>query len=374
MIFRTCKLFIALSLAFFFYGSAFFVLGMIPFATAPLNVEALQYLATSLYAVASASGFLFFTQNFLTEGGNPVRSWMFRACTIQGTQQIYIAALWFWGSYASKVQNAGGKLISSSSRTVTCVTVPIAVLLWVICGVLFVGLPDAYRSKPGYVSAFYRSLLRRKVVVWFLVVAVIQNYFLSAPYGRSWGYLWGSSVAPYWAIALLVVLFFVVIWAAILAAMAYLSKEHSWALPLFAIGLGAPRWAQMLWGTSGMGLYLPWAGSTLSGALLGRVLWLWLGVLDALQGVGFGMILLQTLGRYHVSWTVFGAQAIGSLATIAARVSAPDKIGPGPVFPNLAMNLWEGVNNVWLWVPLLLQLLVCVGFFVFFRKEQLFKP
>ncbi|KUI66955.1 Cell wall alpha-1,3-glucan synthase mok13 [Cytospora mali] len=374
IIFRTCKLFISLSLAFFFYGAAFFVLGMIPFATTSLNVTALQYVATALYAVASASGFLFFTQNFLTEGGNPVRSWMFRACTIQGTQQIYIAALWFWGSYASKIQNQGGKLITSSSRTVTCVTVPIAFFLWAICGVLFVGLPDAYRSKPGYVSAFYRSLVRRKIVVWFLVVAVIQNYFLSAPYGRSWSYLWGSSVAPYWAVALLAILFFGGIWAIILAIMAHLSKEHSWALPLFAIGLGAPRWAQMLWGTSSIGLYLPWAGSNLSGALLGRVLWLWLGVLDALQGVGFGMILLQTLGRFHVSWTVFGAQVVGSLATIAARASAPDKIGPGSVFPNLAMGLWEGVNNVWLWVPLVLQLLVCVGFFVFFRKEQLFKP
>lgn len=372
--FRTCKLFISLSLAFVFYGAAFFILGMIPFATSSPNVTALQYLATALYAVASASGFLFFTQNFLTEGGNPVRSWMFRACTIQGTQQIYIAALWFWGSYASKIQNNGGTLIASSNRTVTCVTIPIAVFLWAIGAVLFVGLPDPYRSKPGYVSAFYRSLLRRKIVVWFLIVAVIQNYFLSAPYGRSWTYLWGSTIAPYWAVALLVVLFFVGIWAIFLAIMAYLSKEHSWALPLFAIGLGAPRWAQMLWGTSSVGMYLPWAGSNLSGALLGRVLWLWLGVLDALQGVGFGMILLQTLGRFHVSWTVFGAQVIGSAATMAARASAPDKIGPGRVFPNLALDLAAGVRNVWLWVPLLLQLLVCVGFFVFFRKEQLFKP
>lgn len=374
ILFRNIKLYISLSLAFVFYGAAFLILGLIPFATSPLDIVALQYTATGLYAVGSASGFLFFTQNFLTEGGNPVRAWMFRACTIQGTQQIYIAALWYWGSYSAKLRNSGYTLISSSSRTVTCVTLPIAVLLWAVALVLFAGLPEAYRSRPGYVSAFYRSVLRRRIVVWFLVVAAIQNYFLSAPYGRSWSYLWSSAVAPAWSIAVLAVFFFVVVWAAILAVMAYLSNEHSWALPLFAIGLGAPRWAQLLWGTSGVGLYLPWVGSDLAGALLGRSLWLWLGVLDALQGVGFGMILLQTLGRFHVSWTVFGAQVIGSIGTIAARASAPDKIGPGPVFPNLALNLWEGLNNVWLWVPLLLQLLVCVGFFVFFRKEQLFKP
>ncbi|KAI3390844.1 hypothetical protein diail_8547 [Diaporthe ilicicola] len=372
--FRFVKLYIALSLAFIFYGLAFFILGLIPFANLPLSITALQYTATGLYAVGSASGFLFFTQNFLTEGGNPVRTWMFRACTIQGTQQIYIAALWYWGSYATRLRNTGVTLISSSERTVTYVTLPIAVFLWALAVVLFVGLPDAYRSKPGYVSAFYRSMLRRKIVVWFLIVAAIQNMFLSAPYGRSWSYLWSSDVVPTWAIAVLAIFFFIGVWAALLCIMGYLSNEHSWALPLFAIGLGAPRWAQLLWGTSGVGLYIPWAGSDLAGALLGRSLWLWLGVLDTLQGVGFGMILLQTLGRFHVSGTVCGAQVVGSVFTMVARAVAPDKTGPGPVFPNLALNLWEGVNNAWFWVPLLLQLLVCVGFFMFFRKEQLFKP
>lgn len=47
----------------------------------------------------------------------------------------------------------------------------------------------------------------------------------------------------------------------------------------------------MLWGTSSVALYLPWAGT--SGPYLSVSLWLWLGVLDAVQGVGLGMILLQ---------------------------------------------------------------------------------
>lgn len=47
----------------------------------------------------------------------------------------------------------------------------------------------------------------------------------------------------------------------------------------------------MLWGTSSLALYIPWAGS--AGPYLGTSLWLWLGVLDAIQGVGLGMILLQ---------------------------------------------------------------------------------
>lgn len=47
----------------------------------------------------------------------------------------------------------------------------------------------------------------------------------------------------------------------------------------------------MLWGTSSLALYIPWAGR--GGPYLGTTLWLWLGVLDAVQGVGLGMILLQ---------------------------------------------------------------------------------
>jgi alpha-1,3-glucan synthase len=129
----------------------------------------------------------------------------------------------------------------------------------------------------------------------------------------------------------------------------------------------------MLWGTSGMGLWVPWVGSPLAGALLGRSLWLWLGVLDAIQGVGFGMILLQTLTRFHIVFTLVCAQVLGSVATIVARATAPDKDGPGTVFPNLVLGS-EGLKQAGFWVGLLLQGLICVGFFKFFRKEQLQKP
>jgi len=85
---------------------------------------------------------------------------------------------------------------------------------------------------------------------------------------------------------------------------------------------------QMLWGTSTLALYIPWAGA--AGPYLGTSLWLWLGVLGAIQGVGLGMILLQTLSRLHVCATLAFGQGIGAICVMVARATAPDRLGlPG---------------------------------------------
>ena len=112
----------------------------------------------------------------------------------------------------------------------------------------------------------------------------------------------------------------------------------------------------------------------MASALLGRALWLWLGVLDALQGVGFGMILLQTLTRIHISATLIGAQIIGVVITAIAHAVGPSRLGPGSAFPDFSKAVVMGLMHPWFWVGLVLQLIVCVGFFKFFRKEQLSKP
>ena len=85
------------------------------------------------------------------------------------------------------------------------------------------------------------------------------------------------------------------------------------------------------------------------------------------------MILLQTLTRFHVLFTLVAGQILGSLTTIIAKASAPDKIGAGSVFPNFCVNPKEGLSSAWFWIALLFQLTVPVGFAVFFRKEQLSK-
>ncbi|QDS69285.1 hypothetical protein FKW77_002461 [Venturia effusa] len=380
ILFRRVKAVYCLSIPFIFYGLAFLLLGLAPFIGSTVGRGWVQNAATGVYAAASASGCFFFSLNFGDEGGAPVKDWIYRACIIQGTQQTYNAALWYWGTMFTASSAAKAATVTSTYSTfvnswkMTAVVIPIAVLMWTIGYLILVGLPSFYRQAPGAVPSFYSALGRRKIVVWTLVAVLIQNFFLSSPYGRNWQFLWSSRAAPKWAVALLLVLFFVVIWAGVLFIFARLSKSHSWIVPIFAIGLGAPRWCQMLWSTSNVGLYLPWAGNAVSSALVSRALWLWLGLLDIIQGVGFGMIFLQTLTRIHVAFTLVAAQVLGSVATMVARAVAPNNLGPGDVFPDISRGSDHVLGKAWFWTALVFQLIVCAGYLTFFRKEQLNKP
>ncbi|KAI5242087.1 alpha-1,3-glucan synthase [Aureobasidium subglaciale] len=362
----------ALALPFFFYGLAFFFVGLAPFGATLDSRGWIQNVGAGLYSFASASGSLYFALNFASEGGVPIQTMIFRATVVQGVQQLWVAALWAWGTLMAANHTSQYTDTIMNSKVILAIMLPIALLFVVIGIVLLIGLPEYYGNQPGTVPNFYSSLLKRKIVLWFFVAVIFQNYWLSAPTGRNWQYLFNSTQAPVWAIVLLLLLFFIVIWCAALYALSRFSEHHSWFLPIFGAGLGAPRWCQMLWSTSGMGLYLPW-GSTVGSAIAGRCLWLWLGTLDALSGVGTGTMLLQTLTRHHVAVTLTAAQVLGSIATIAARASAPDATGPGAVFPNLVVSL-TGLGAWEFWVSLLFQMVLPIGFLMFFRNEQLFKP
>jgi len=304
-------------------------------------------------------------------------TWIFRAAVIQGIQQLYIIGLWFWGSLITAQTPTGlvnGSYIANQVPTVLVITVPIAFFLFALGYMSYVGLPDYYRQSPDKIPSFYMSLLRRHVIPWFFFYVVVQNYWLTTTYGRSWEFLFKTKALPGYSVLLLSIGFFAVLWILLLWLFSFLSKTHPWIVPLFAIGLGAPRWAQMLWGTSGIGLYLPWLGNAVVSALASRGLWLWLGVLDTVQGVGLGMVLLLTLTRQHVAATLTAAQILGAGFTILARGTAPHKIGPAEVFPDFSEGVLPGVGKPFFWVCLILQLILPIGFFKFFRKEQVAKP
>ncbi|KAK3695819.1 putative cell wall alpha-1, 3-glucan synthase [Podospora appendiculata] len=376
ILFRRAQALYTLSLPWLFYGLAFLLLGVTPFL--PLGIRApIQNTATALYSAGASSGAIFFALNFGDEGGVPIMTWIFRAAIIQGIQQLYIVGLWFWGSLITAQTPTGllnGAFIANKVPVVMIICVPIAILCWALGVISFIGLPEYYRQSPDKIPSFYMSLMRRHIVPWFFLTVVIQNYFLSAPYGRNWEFLFSSKYIPGWGVLLLALGFFVGMWCVLLWIFAHFTKTHPWIVPLFAIGMGAPRWAQMLWGTSGIGLYLPWAGAAAVGAIISRCLWLWLGVLDTIQGVGLGMVLLLTLTRQHVAATLIGAQFLGACVTILARATAPDKDGPGDVFPDFSEGAMPGLAKPWFWVALGLQLILPIGFFKFFRKEQVAKP
>ena len=310
-------------------------------------------------------------------------------------QQIYIAALWCWGATLARQSSAGivtASVVAHKPAITTSLGVGVAIFMWFVGTMLFLGLPEYYRQYPGMVPSFVSSVLRRRIVIWFFIMVVrpimpttyvkskltalqlIQNFFLSAPYGRNWLYLWSSTHLPAWTVGVLVAVFFIAVWGAMLYAASVASKRHSWMLPIFAIGLGAPRWAQMLWGVSGIGLYVPWAVSPTGSAIAGRSLWLWLGVLDSIQNVGYGQILLHTLTRFHIAFTLIVAQVLGSVATIGARAFSPNRLGPGPIFPNLDVDTASGLQNGWFWSALFAQLAINLVALRYFRKEQLSKP
>lgn len=305
-------------------------------------------------------------------------TWIFRAAVIQGIQQFYIVGLFYWGSLITGQMPTGtvtGNIASSPIPKMLVIAVPIALIAWALGLVSYVGLPDYYRQSPDKIPSFYGSLIRRRIVPWFFLTVAVQNFFLSAPYGRNWEFLFYSRAIPGWSAALLAFAFFGVLWGLGLWLFSRLSATHPWIVPLFATGLGAPRWAQMLWGTSGVGLYLPWvAGGAAASAVVSRCLWLWLGLLDAVQGVGLGMVLLLTLTRQHVAATLVGAQALGAAVTVLARAVGPDGVGPGDVFPDFSEGVMPGLGKPWFWVALALQLVLPLGFFKFFRKEQVAKP
>ena len=123
---------------------------------------------------------------------------------------------------------------------------------------------EYYRQTPPKVPHFLKTLFRRKLVLWFLASEILRDYWLSGvskssfflfnahclmvinlqPYGRNWTFLWSVPI-PKWQILILIVVFFVGVWAAMLIVLTHFSKTHTWLLPVFAVGLGAPRWCQV---------------------------------------------------------------------------------------------------------------------------------
>lgn len=133
------------------FAVAFFLIGL-PSLHGPFTGahKIITSLATWFYAIASAAGFLFFGCNFGEEAGAATEVWVLRACIVQGLQQIWVSALWYWGAQLT------GKDPDDyvSPRFLMYVVWPLAVMSLAFAYLMFWGLPDYYRqvSECGFAT------------------------------------------------------------------------------------------------------------------------------------------------------------------------------------------------------------------------------
>jgi len=137
MLFRFKPALWVLSLPWFFFGVAFLLIGL-PYISASLVPahDILAGVATSAYAVASAGGFAFFGLNFGEEAGAATEVWILRACIVQGSQQIWVAALWYWGDRLNNAEP--GQL---TPWWIVCIVWPLSVMSFLFMILLLRGLP-----------------------------------------------------------------------------------------------------------------------------------------------------------------------------------------------------------------------------------------
>jgi len=90
-------------------------------------------------------------------------------------------------------------------------------------------------------------------------------------------------------------------------------------------------------------------------------------------------MMMQTLSRLHVCATLAFSQIIGSICVMVARATAPNRIGPESVFPDAGKwDFQDGLSgspmaSAPFWIALVSQLIIVIGYFWFYRKEQLGK-
>lgn len=354
-----------LSLPFFFFGISFILVAITHFFQKTTACSVIQHIAAYVYAISSSTGSLYFAWNFGAEGGIATHHWILRACLVHGIQQIWSAILWSWGDLLSKkdlTQNVGpgifaGGLIASF-------------ICFGLSYVTFAGLPAFYRQAPSIIPAFYRSLGKRNIVIWFFISQILINYWLAVPYGQAWRFFWNTSNTPLWSIIILLLIFFIVVWAVLLSVIKILSLNNVWFPVIFGLGLICPRWCLEFWSSSGLGINLPWAGK--ASALLTKSVWLLLALWDGIQGVGVGVMLLQTLARDHVAFTLMLAQVISCITIMIAKPSLPVS---DRVFPNLgAWNPSEGPGpcaSPCFYIALICQFVAVGGLLYHYRKSQL---
>jgi alpha-1,3-glucan synthase len=136
---------------------------------------------------------------------------------------VAVSVLWYWGYTLNGTDPAKYE----PPRLILYIVWPLAAMSMAFSYLLFAGLPEYYRQVsrlvdrivfgadgqiPPYVPNFFKTLIRRKLVVWFLISEILRSYWLSGPYGRNWQFLWSAVGVPSWAVVIMIGIFFIGIW------------------------------------------------------------------------------------------------------------------------------------------------------------------
>lgn len=97
-------------------------------------------------------------------GDVPVVTWSFRGCVIEGSQRLYLVLLWYWGSRVRKPSSSQSTSFIHD-QALSKITMPIALLTWIVGIVIYTGLPDCFHQAPGQIPSFYRTIPRRKIIL-----------------------------------------------------------------------------------------------------------------------------------------------------------------------------------------------------------------
>jgi len=129
-----------LSLPWIFFGLAFFLVGLPSVSSVfDRSHDAITSAATWCYAIASAAGFLFFGLNFGEEAGAATEVWTMRACIVQGSQQIWVTALWYWGASLN-----GAVPGTKTPWWIVLILWPLSIMSFVFMLCIFKGLPGLF--------------------------------------------------------------------------------------------------------------------------------------------------------------------------------------------------------------------------------------
>lgn len=132
-----------LSLPWILFGIAFILIGFPSLrGIFTPHRQIISRVAVWCYAVASGAGFLFFGLNFGDEAGSATEVWVTRACIVQGLQQIWVSALWYWGYTLNGTDP--DKYVTP--RVIMYIVWPLSVISFLFAFLMFRGLPEYYHQ------------------------------------------------------------------------------------------------------------------------------------------------------------------------------------------------------------------------------------